>query len=279
MIALMTVLVFIVVMSTACGNDTESGMSAEDGNSADNISEEFSQNEKTDENETRSREQETEQGEEQEKTPDVEQTLNPEVLYSDILDMFYYNISSDWAEYRTRSSFHDGEVSYLFPQYHFDSSYIDKIGYSFIDLDDNGTPELLIWMREEKDADNPEYKSMIYDLYTYVNGNITHVESSGERDRFYLCEDNTIYNESSGGATDSVMAHYRLNSGEAELSIIESVYTKAADDGEQNIDWYHVTQDGETMVSEAEGLEIWKQMESQTVNFDLTMFSEYVPKN
>lgn len=193
--------------------------------------------------------------------------------------MFYYNISSDWAEYRTRSSFRDGEVSYLFPQYHFDSGYINKIGYYFIDLHDNGTQELLIGMREETDVNNPEYKSMIYDLYTYMNGNVVHVKSSGERDRFYLCEDNTIYNEGSGGASDSVHAHYRLNSGEVELSMIESVYTKAADDEGQDIDWYHVTQDGETMVSAAEGLEIWKQIESQTVNFDLTMFSEYVPKN
>ena len=157
MIVSLTVFVFIVVMSTACGNDTESGMSTEDGNSADNISEEFSQNENTDENETRSREQETEQGEEQEKTSDVEQTLNPDVLYSDILDMFYYNISSDWAEYRTRSSFRNGEVSYLFPQYYFDSSYIDKIGYYFIDLHDNGTQELLIGMREKTDVNNPKY--------------------------------------------------------------------------------------------------------------------------
>ena len=37
--------------------------------------------------------------------------------------------------------------------------------------------------------------------------------SSGERDRYYICEDNTIANECSGGLSNFVRNYYNLVSG------------------------------------------------------------------
>ena len=58
---------------------------------------------------------------------------------------------------------------------------------------------------------------MFFDMYTIVEGQRVLVASSGERDRYYVCEDYTIANEGSGGASNFVWNYYEFVSGQLEL--------------------------------------------------------------
>ena len=88
--------------------------------------------------------------------------------------------------------------------------YVENVadfGYYIADVDQNGTEELLLGVLAEV---TPGYTGMFYDLYTMEDGNLVQIITSGERDRYYLCEDNTIANEGSGSAWTSSYAYYDL---------------------------------------------------------------------
>lgn len=64
---------------------------------------------------------------------------------------------------------------------------------------------------------------MIYDLYTYINGKIVKLLSSGERSRFYLGNDNRIYFEGSESAFNSVREKYIYYGYQETLSLSEAL--------------------------------------------------------
>ena len=213
---------------------------------------------------------------------------SPEVLYSEVLDMFYNNIQSGWADYNEMPSLYGDKFSYLFPMMYSDPSYISSIGYSFIDLNDDGIKELLIGLDSEDETSYGDmYQNMIYDLYTYMNGKIIHLATSGERFAFQLCEDNSIYYWGSSGAASSAFYLYQLNASEPSFTILESVHSDP-DENWENVYWYHSTtgwydpesysnKDEEfTTITEEEALSI-RDSWPQIIDFPLTYFSEYSP--
>ncbi len=208
-----------------------------------------------------------------------------EILYAEILDKFYNFIQSGWIEYDEMLYYK--EFCYLFSLEYSDPSYIDKIGYSFIDLNGDGVEELLIGMDADEETQYGE--NMIYDLYTYMNGKVVHLVNSGERYMYQLFEDNTIYYWGTRGAASNDEYRYRLDSSEPVLSVIEGAYSDP-DENWDNVYWYHSTsgvynpetsrREGEevTMISEEAAIAIcdgWPQR----VDFPLTYFSEYTPQN
>lgn len=138
-------------------------------------------------------------------------TENDMNIYKNILDMYYYKINTGWDETE--------DVSYLFYWGYTDVETLSDAGYALIDLDQNGISELLVTsMDAAKDG-------MIYDLYTYSNGNIIHLATSGERYRYYLCNDNTIYFEGSGGASISGWDTYVVKADKESLSLVQTVWS------------------------------------------------------
>lgn len=230
-----------------------------------------------------------------ETTPQTEEQTSPsapapEEIYADILDMFYHNIQTGWEAYNEMSSFYGNEFCYMFPMYYSDPSYIDNIGYAFIDLNGDGMDELLIGMdTEEEQQYNEVFQNVIYDMYTYMDGQIIHLATSGERFTYQLCEDNTIYYFGSSGAASNAYYHYQLDSSEPVLSVLDCVYSEPDEDWE-NTYWYHVTSgtydpesyshEGEeaTIISEAEATAI-RESWPQRIDFPLTYFGEYTPQN
>lgn len=227
-------------------------------------------------------------------TPDDEETASvgfePEEIYADVLDMFYHNIQTGWAEYNEMPSLYGDEFCYLFPMSFSDPSYIDNIGYSFIDLNGDGTDELLIGMDSEEEQQYGDiYQNVIYDLYTYMDDRMIHLATSGERFTYQLCEDNTIYYFGSSGAASNAYYHYQLDSQEPVFSTIEGVYCEP-DESWENVYWYHTTSgvynpeiyshEGEeaSMITEEEATTI-RNTWPQRVDFPLTYFSEYTPQN
>lgn len=92
------------------------------------------------------------------------------------------------------------ELSYLYRQ----SAALSDIGFSLMDLDNNGQEELII---------SDIHKSFIYDVYTISNGNATHLFDSGERYRYYLFENGYLEYQWSGGAAVSGQDFYKLDNG------------------------------------------------------------------
>ena len=89
---------------------------------------------------------------------------------------------------------------------------INKIGYTYYDVNADGIDELLIG--ENTDG---EWKGIIYDIYTMVDRKPMHVISGGSRNRYYVCDDVFICNEYSSGANESGMTVYNLVENSTEL--------------------------------------------------------------
>jgi len=194
-----------------------------------------------------------------------------EYIYKDILDMFYQKISYGWEKTE--------EVSLIFFQGYPQTQTLSGVGYSFVDLDNNGMPELLVTTTQEA------MNGMIYDLYSYVDGKIIHLASSMERDRFYLCEDNTIYNEGSGGATVSSAEMFEISSDKHSLSLKEMVVYN--EDLNQENPWFYGTEecydskfgynaDYLTGITGEEALTIENKYKKK--NFAIKLFDSYVPQ-
>lgn len=86
----------------------------------------------------------------------------------------------------------------------------DNMGYLLLDVDSDGTRELLIGTT----MDDPFYAPIVFEMYTLsLEGSPVRVFTSQERARYYLCEDNTFLFEGANSAADSVTCYYSYASG------------------------------------------------------------------
>lgn len=115
------------------------------------------------------------------------------------------------------------------------SSY-ETLGYLIKDIDGNGTDEL-IFGGNETSPDSAQ-AGIIYDIYTISDGKLVHVLNGWERNRYYLCDNGMIANESSGGAAHSSYSYFTFK--ESELHLVESVIY----DGDRDRDnpWFYSTE-------------------------------------
>ena len=130
--------------------------------------------------------------------------------YDEILQSYYEGAIQNWDI----QEFQENDLCYL-------AGYtpdINKLGYCLMDVDQDGTEELLTGTIMEDDYPN----EMFFDLYTIQNGNIVRVVTSGERDRYYVCENGMIANEGSSSAMNSCWNYYDYAQG--KLTIKESVF-------------------------------------------------------
>ena len=81
----------------------------------------------------------------------------------------------------------------------------DNMGYLLLDVDSDGTRELLIGTT----MDDPFYAPIVFEMYTLSpEGSPVRVFTSQERARYYLCEDNSFLFEGANSAADSVRCFY-----------------------------------------------------------------------
>ena len=129
--------------------------------------------------------------------------------YDEIVNQYYNGMALNWST----EDFREHNLCYLAGY----ETGVDQIGYCVRDINGDGVVELMIGgIGEYSDP------GMFYDLYTMIDGQRVLVKSSGERDRYYLCQDQTIANEGSGGAVLSVWGYYDFVSGQLQLK--ESVF-------------------------------------------------------
>lgn len=129
--------------------------------------------------------------------------------YDEIVNQYYNGMALNWST----EDFREHNLCYLAGY----ETGVDRIGYCVRDINGDGVEELMIGRIDE--YSDP---GMFYDLYTMIDGQRVLVKSSGERDRYYLCQDQTIANEGSGGAVLSVWGYYNFVSGQLQLK--ESVF-------------------------------------------------------
>lgn len=144
--------------------------------------------------------------------------------YDEIIRKYYDGISAHW----TMQEYSENGLDYL-------ACYVENVadfGYYLADVDQNGTEELLLGVLTDV---MPGYTGMFFDLYTMEDGNLVQIITSGERDRYYLCEDNTIANEGSGSAWTSSHSYYDLVG--SQLYIKELVRFDAYYD--ENNPWFY----------------------------------------
>ena len=224
--------------------------------------------------------------------PSEEPSVDPETLYAEILDKLYNNFADSWNSYREDEDnimSEEDEFSFVFPMYMADSNYLDKVGYCFIDLDDNGIPELLIGVNDDETPEDSVRINEVYDLYTCIDGEIIHLASSGERWFYKLGEDNTILYYGSSGAASSNYQHMKLDENASELYVIQDVFSEP-DESWENVYWHLATgskfdpgsgkmhYDSISEISKDEADRIIDSWPA-AVSLDLTMFSSYTPQS
>lgn len=140
--------------------------------------------------------------------------------YDEIIRQYYEGKISNWSI----QDFGEANLCYL-------AGYENELGYCLLDIDEDGTDELMIGPVDM-------YMGMFFDLYTMVDGQRVLVVSSGERDRYYVCQDRTIANEGSSSAWNSNFDYYDFVSGQLEFK--EGVFCDGYKDSD-NPWFYNIT--------------------------------------
>lgn len=122
---------------------------------------------------------------------------------------------------------------------HFSSVFYDNwdyetLGYLLRDLDGDGVEELIFG---ENSGVLEGWNGIIYDLYTIVDGKLVHILDGWERNRYYLCENGCIANESESSAFESTHAYYKYE--QSGLKLIEAVIHHIDANGEE---WFYSTE-------------------------------------
>lgn len=161
--------------------------------------------------------------------------------YDEIIHQYYQGMISDWS----MNEFIQKKLCYLAGS---EMGGADNLGYCLMDINGDDIDELMIGRMGEN-----AYTGMFFDMYTLVDNQRVLVASSAERDRYYVCEDYTIANEGSGGASNSSYDYYNLVSG--QLIFKEGVFYD--DYSHPENPWFYTTigtmEDYSTPISEEEG--------------------------
>lgn len=113
----------------------------------------------------------------------------------------------------------------------------ETLGYLIKDIDGNGVDELIFGANTDG-WDNGGWDGIIYDIYTIVNGEVFHVLDGWERNRYYLCENGCIANETASSAFEFSYDYYAYNG--TGLTLVESVIHNSRHDEENP--WFYSTE-------------------------------------
>lgn len=235
----------------------------------------------TEESQTIVQTEDTEEAQEEASETETEQSYVKDIpeVYKDILDKEYEFILNHENENYDEKLDEYGGAGFIEAVYQMDiEDALKSIGYCLVDLDENGIQELIV---VDRGGIFDDLIDRILEIYTIKDNTAIMTVEGWIRNRYYLLDDGTLYNEGSNGAAYSIFATYKYEDGE---SVLEDYYfSEFADDNDPNSwGWYHNTS-GEynKNVSERldltndEALAMQENYDSRSVNFDVNFFKDY----
>ena len=148
--------------------------------------------------------------------PTPEPVSDPLVMYKDILDVYAQALTENYGGEELIGS----EIS-LLNMYCYEGNALDNVGYTFLDLDGDGTMELFIGA-----IGGDEFvANTVFDFYTYQDGHPVLLLDSQERARCYICDDNTLVIDGASSAFNTEYSCYSYANGTlTEIEPVESAY-------------------------------------------------------
>ena len=144
-----------------------------------------------------------------EEVPEQEVQENTSVqseMYSEQIDAYRTALKEQWE----LDAYFEQDMSSL-AVYYYEGDALKNIGYALMDLDMDGSDELLIGSKDKKDP-------VLFELWTMdENGEAVKLVTSHERNRYYLeWQEEGVYmleNQGSNGAANSAHHYYTLEDG------------------------------------------------------------------
>ncbi|RKM55565.1 hypothetical protein D6853_08385 [Butyrivibrio sp. X503] len=198
--------------------------------------------------------------------------------YAEVLDAYYYGLKSKqtyddfWIEkpFNTMATY-----AYSKDGYDKEGS-LDYTGFCFMDLDNDGTCELLIGNL----SDDEKLDKMIY-LISTIHNNVPYpMFTSSEWYYYYLCKDNKLCSEShdTEDKWDNDYYMFEFSNGGSGINCIDRIWSYKGDNDE--ILWKRNSlYSNENELSEKEANAAKDELYAARIQPDLTPFSEYSPKN
>ena len=212
--ALLTISVSVAIIA-GCGTkkplQTDNSVSSEQGSSVDEMEPSSDYSEDTPEAGTDPSGERENDGEGTASGTDMDAAGRE--LFKEVLDRYCDYATNGWDE--------DGEESYMFWHNTEGAMGLDDVGYYFCDLNNDGTPELIMGSVEPAYAEWPD---IAYDVYASVDGEIIHLATSWERNRYYLCPDSSLLLTGSGGAGITSWEKLMWDGGDSLKTVKELVY-------------------------------------------------------
>ena len=151
-----------------------------------------------------------------EPTPTPVAVTDPLVMYKDILDLYAQALTDNYGGEQLIGS----EIS-LLNMYCYEGNALDNVGYTFLDLDGDGTMELFIGA-----IGGDEFvANTVFDFYTYQDGHPVLLLDSMERARCYICDGNTLVVDGASSAFDTEHSCYSYANGAlTEIAPTDAAY-------------------------------------------------------
>ena len=144
-----------------------------------------------------------------------------------------------------------------------------QLGFWLHDMDGNGIPELLIGAIGAEFYD----ESLIYDMFTLEEGTPVRIFASSARIRYYLCEDDLILYEGSGGAPYNLSILYYLKNNRLELATgIVMADSECFEVHEDRESFFTDRRQSDRRISREEYYDKMEKLETATVHMDLMPF-------
>ena len=197
--------------------------------------------ESTDTTEAEKTEQTSETTTETEATTEVSESTEEKLTssngipapYVEVLDYLYDGLQSglfkdsDWVDLKFDMGPGIHDIAY------YNEAPTEEIWYVLLDLDDNGTDELLLMYSYDNDRGHFD---QVLELYTITNGQLDHIESCWDRSRYYVKADKTLYYIGNGGYAYVTWNFVYLDGN--QLVVYDSYYSTNEIDGETQDEVY-----------------------------------------
>ncbi len=185
--------------------------------------------------------------------------VSNEEKYKSILDAYKVALEEEWDN----SKLFDNNLNYMVD--HFEDR-MNHIGYYFIDLDGDGSDELLIGGLGYDEVNN-----IVLDIYTYVNDEVVLLAQGGERSAYYIIDDNDVLNSGASSAYESTWSFKKLKDGKLE----EYKRVDFVGSSETESTWTLIEGSQEKELSEEEALNMIFGINDHALEFNFTPFANY----